>query len=246
MHRVFVPPEAVRGDRISVTTPDDLHHLVRVLRAKAGERIECMDGAGGRYEGVIARCSPRELLVDVQARRRDAPENAPLTLAVALVKAERFEWMLQKATELGVARFVPLVTSRTVARTGREGSARKQPRWQRIIQEAALQCGRAAAPVLEEPQRFSRFVSAWGDTPWVLMPTLVEPTVPLRQALEALPAAGAVVVLIGPEGDFTPEETQAARHAGARLVSLGRRTLRTETAAITVTAVIQQALGELG
>ena len=166
-----------------------------------------------------------------------------ITLALALIKADRFAWVVQKATELGVARIIPMETQRAVVRapTGRAGV--KQGRWQRIAAEAAKQCGRATVPQVDPPSRFAAVIAGLPPQPCALIPTLAVPAPLLRDAADAVRRADAVTVLIGPEGDFTPEEVAAAQQASVRAVSLGPLTLRSETAAIAVLAILQSMKG---
>jgi 16S rRNA (uracil1498-N3)-methyltransferase len=245
MHRVLVAPQSVRHDRITITDPADLHHLIRVLRVRPGEPIECFDGAGRRFAGTILRATPRLLEVSVLERGRPAPPAVRLTLVQALIRPERFEWVLQKATELGVERIVPLVTERVRIRLPADREPAKRVRWRRIMQEAAAQCGQPALPKLAAPQTLHEWLESSGAGERVLIATLEAGTVPLREALRGMSAAASAAILIGPEGDFTPEEVALARRRGAQPISLGRLTLRAETAAITAIAVMRYAAGDL-
>ena len=245
MHRVLIPPHAVRDDRLTITDPAALHHLLRVLRVKAGDPVECLDGIGHRFAGTIVRCTPQALEVAILERSRPAPPAVRLTLVQALIEPEHFEWALQKATELGVERIVPLMTTRAVIRPGRDRAATKHIRWQRIIQEAAKQCSRATLPALDEPQAFTEWIRSASAYDRVLIATLCAGTVPLHEALQGLSGVRSMAVLIGPEGDFTPEEVALARQHGARPVSLGQLTLRAETAAVAAIAVVRYAAGDL-
>lgn len=240
MHRVLIPAGAVRGNQVFVTDPPAVHHLARVLRLKPGEPVECFDGQGRAYRGIVAEISPTQIVVDVHAPRSESVPRVRLMLAQALIQPERFEWVLQKATELGVTGILPMLTARTIAKAPSEQRCR---RWQRIVEEAAAQCGRATVPSLETPQRFEQIVQRTQSPGAVLMPTLAGPRRPLSECLAALDAAQAVLVMIGPEGDFSPEEIRAAAAQGIRGVDLGPLTLRSETAAIAVLAILQHRVG---
>src|SRR3989338_8058444 len=148
MHRVLIPPEAVRTDQITIDDPRDVHHLARVLRVKPGEIIECFDGQGGTYRGQVTHADATRLTVTVDQRREEPVPRVRVTLAQSLIPPAQFEWVLQKATELGAARIIPLIPSRTTIRpsspaiaTGGPGRHR-MARWQRIVAEAATQSGR--------------------------------------------------------------------------------------------------------
>ena len=184
-------------------------------------------------------------------------------LLPALVRAERFDWLVQKATELGMDRLSPVMTERTIIRLSRDQAGGKVDRWLRIARESAQQCGRSTIPRIDAPIVFHEAMLQFGsgfkdqgsgnETPelrtsnfeLILMPTLAIQAEPLREALNRRPQLSEAAVLIGPEGDFTPQEAARAVRQGAVAVSLGRRVLRSETAAIAVLAVLRHAAGEL-
>jgi 16S rRNA (uracil1498-N3)-methyltransferase len=242
MPRVLIPPDAVTGSTAAVTDPREVHHLLDVLRVKAGDRIECVDGAGCLYAGPILRCSRRGVVMEIRERFEDRAPSLRLALAQALIRPERFEWVIQKATELGVEAMTPLLTQRTVVRPAGPSLERRLARWQRIAREAAKQCGRATLPRIERPQGFREAVRSLDREAYVLMPTLSVPARSLKEELQGRACVNAAVVLIGPEGDFTPEEVALAQRHGARPVSLGRLTLRSETAAMATLAILQHVL----
>lgn len=202
----------------------------------------CVDGHGREYLGKIARLTSKELTVRIDRAEHTKSLGAEVWLACALVKGERFDWMVQKTAELGVARVSPLLTERTVVRLTDEQGQRKRARWQRIAEEAVKQCGRSTLPLIEPPCRFERFLPRLRGTPLVLIPTLEAGTVPLQEALKKHHDVKKVAVLIGPEGDFSREEIASAVACGAQPVSLGPLTLRTETAALAVLAVLSYEL----
>ncbi|MBI4597254.1 MAG: 16S rRNA (uracil(1498)-N(3))-methyltransferase [Candidatus Omnitrophica bacterium] len=250
MHRVFVPPEDIKGSTITIANPKDVHHLVRVLRLRAGDGLECFDGSGAIYDGVIDQCASGQVRVAVRRHRQVPAQQRRIALAMALLPADRFDWAIQKATELGAAQIIPLVTERTIIRLTKEQGQRKVGRWQAISREAAQQCGQAVLPIIESPQRFAELTQRFHEFSRVLLPTLGPGTIPLREVLSSLNpqppapspqptlALSSMLVCIGPEGDFTPQEVRHASAAGAVAVSLGRAVLRSETAAISVLAVL--------
>lgn len=273
MPRVVIDPRNVHGGAVAITDPQALHHLLDVLRVTDGERVECVDGAGRWYAARVARRSTRELQLEIVDQGEEPRVALAVRLVPALIKPERFEWLVQKTTELGVERISPVMTARSVIRPSGERRAGRLARWQRIANAAAQQCGRATVPQIDPPAVFRKVlaslasvgsdpkhkiseVSRLGSDPTqlapqpsapslVLLPTLAGTTVPLREALATGDGLTSVVVCIGPEGDFTPEEVVLAQHYGAVPVSLGRRTLRSETAAVAVLAVLQHTAGEL-
>ncbi|MBI3323429.1 MAG: 16S rRNA (uracil(1498)-N(3))-methyltransferase [Candidatus Omnitrophica bacterium] len=225
-----------------------------MLRLGVGDRILCCDGAGAEYVGTIARAHRRGLTVAVE-RRLDPSTPPPggvaqgrglmVWLAQGLPKAGRFEWIVQKATELGVARVSPLLTRHSVIRLGAEQGRAKHARWKRIAQEAAEQCRRSTVPIIDPPQPFEPFIRMLARAELVLIPTLAVTAIPLSEALKEARGVRDVLVLIGPEGDFSREEVALAQHHGARPVSLGALTLRTETAAVAMLAILDYAFGRM-
>lgn len=245
MPRVLIPPGAVSGNAITVTDPRELHHLLDVLRVKVGDRLECFDGQGRGYAGSIARCTARGLVVEIAERLEGIPRLLKVTLVQALIKPERFEWVIQKATELDVDTIIPLITERTIARPPPRHAEQKLTRWQRIAQAAAEQCGRTTLPQIETPRRFRDVIASLKTGVHALLPTLAVAAVSLKDELKTSNGATSVMVLIGPEGDFTREEALLAQGTGVRLVSLGRLTLRSETAAVAVLSILRHVLGDL-
>lgn len=245
--RLFVAAERLGGERL-VLSGDEHRHVARVLRARPGETLTLFDGAGGEVEATIAAVGAREVELTL-GERRAAPGAAPavaITLLVAVPRGERMDWLVQKTTELGVARIVPVATERSVARP-EAGSGRK-PRWEKIAREAARQCGRADVPRVEEP------------TP--LAEALADPSLPARRfalwegergrslgealATDESAATAAVAILVGPEGGFAADEVANATRAGFAAVGLGPRILRVETAAVVAVALAQESAGGLG
>ena len=239
MPRVLISPHAIHGDSITITDDGTLHHLLHVLRVSVGDRLECFDGHGRIYTGSVIRRARRELTLTIDRTIEESPAPVAITLAQALIKPERFEWAIQKATELGIARLVPMVTSRTAVRL----RAQRLARWQRIAEEASSQCGRATVPIIEEPQTFARVLERRRGCLAILF-TLLDGS-PLEEHLPDLKGACEAAILIGPEGDFSPEEVALAKQHGIRTARLGRLVLRSETAAIATLAILQHALRNL-
>jgi len=208
--RLFVPRERMAAGRARLA-PADLHYLRDVLRLGPGAPVEVFDGAGGVHEG---RLEGDDLLVG--PRREAPPPAARVHLVLALARGERFDLVVQKATELGASRILPFEAARSVVRLDPARGAERQRRWQRIAAEAARQCGRADVPEVAPPG-----------------------------ALVDRSAAGPGAV-VGTEGGLAPEEVLACLAAGARLATLGPRILRFETAAIAAVALVQYLAGDMG
>ena len=249
--RFYAPPSAFHSNRDSVTLEsDEARHLREVLRLKAGDEVQVFDGAGKEFNCRIVesrRDTARlEVTGEIDAARPESPLQ--LTLAVALLKGEKFDLVIQKTTELGVTRVVPVVTKRADIRLRDPSDAAKRvTRWQRIALEAAKQSGRAVVPEITEPQPFESviqdFAAQHQGHRLLFSERDGESTV---DAFENLPEqVSTLTALIGSEGGWTDDELAAAREAGWTIVTLGGRTLRAETAAISIAALLQHRFGDL-
>ncbi|MBI2174018.1 MAG: 16S rRNA (uracil(1498)-N(3))-methyltransferase [Candidatus Omnitrophica bacterium] len=176
MVRVIVPPETIQEQTIAISDPHILHHLRKVLRLRLGETLECADGTGLGFSGKIIEANSHRLTVQIERRWKEPQAIKPVILAQSLIKPERFEWVLQKATELGVSRIIPLLTERTLVRQVQQVSSHRLSRWRTIIQEAASQCQRATVPILESPQLFEQAIRTLSVPPTPQKPLLLMPT----------------------------------------------------------------------
>ena len=237
MHRFFLPPDAFHGEQV-VFPPDIARQIRSVLRLHPGEEVLALNGRGAAFRVELTHVARGKAGGRILERLRATGEPAgELILCQAISKGERFEWVLQKGTELGVTTFQPIITRRTLRK---EPGAGRWERWRRIIREAAEQSGRGKLPRLLAPISFA---DALADAQGLgLLPTVFAQQ-SVRAALTA--ASWPVTLFVGPEGGFAPEETAQARAAGVLPVSLGPRTLRTETAAIALVTLTLAALGEL-
>lgn len=243
----YVRPEDVGGDALTLQK-DEVHHLTRVLRKNKHDLICAVDGRGNAYECEIESFEKTSLKARILKRRRLQGEPVfHLTLAVAIPKKDRFEWILEKGTELGVARFVPVLTERTVT----NGKAVKPQRCQRILLSAMKQCRRSVLPALEATLQFSEVCRTSGRFHLSLLAHEKRPDLKLEDAIARKTDSGKPenantgILLIGPEGGFTEAEVAEARDAGFGIFGLGPRRLRTETAALTGAALILDRMGEL-
>jgi 16S rRNA (uracil1498-N3)-methyltransferase len=219
------------------------HHLARVLRVRVGDEITLFDGAGNEAEARVARIWPTEILCTVGAVRGSAPAPVALTLIVGLLKGEKMDWVVQKATELGVARICPAECAHAVVKVADEKRAGRRARWEKIAGEAARQCGRADVPEVAELRELG--VALALGPGWRVLLHEAERQATLRRVLPA-PRPLEVTVAVGPEGGFAPAEVALGRAAGYQVVGFGPRILRAETAALAAVAVLGYALGDLG
>ncbi|NPA89873.1 MAG: 16S rRNA (uracil(1498)-N(3))-methyltransferase [Chloroflexi bacterium] len=238
--RFFIPPDARHGERVTFS-PEQSRQISKVLRLRPGSVVYALDNAGWIYT-VRLETVGRERVVGRVVDRQAAGGEPPLEviLYVALLKGEKMDWVLQKGTEVGVTQFVPMLTRRAVVRR-REVKAR----WERILQEAAEQSGRAFIPRLAPVHSWEEALEHAVRAPLCL---LAHPSdaVPLRRLWESTSPPDRVALLVGPEGGFAEEEVEEARARGCRIVHLGPRILRAETAAVILPALLLHHWGDLG
>jgi 16S rRNA (uracil1498-N3)-methyltransferase len=241
--RLFVPPDRLRATPI-IVDGDEHHHLARVLRARPGDAITLFDGAGVEVIARIVRIDRdrTQLVADPAGPagpvRAAAAIETPLTLLTAVPRGGRMDFLVQKCSELGVARIVPVITARSVVRP----EPAKRGRWEKIAREAARQCGRADVPEVSPPTALAAALAA-SDLPDRRL--MLSPEAGGRPLRALLPDRAATALLVGPEGGLDTAEVEAARAAGFQAASLGSRILRVETAAIVAVALAEEAFGAL-
>jgi 16S rRNA (uracil1498-N3)-methyltransferase len=229
---------------------EEAQHMRGVLRLKPGDEVFVFDGEGREYLCRIESLRRDEAaLTIIESVEPASPESAlDLTLALALLKGEKFDLSVQKATELGVTKILPVLTKLSDIRLRDERDAEKRTaRWRRIALEAAKQSGRARLPSIEEPLAFDALLQTAqpGDDEWRLM-FAERGGHGLAQTFEQSSARPqSITALVGSEGGWTDEEIQLARAANYRIITLGGRILRAETAAIVITALLQHLFGDL-
>jgi len=231
----WVRPEDVREDHL-ILRGAEAHHLVRVRRHRTGDRVDVVDGEGGYFETRVAAIQDEEVVCRILARREGRGESpVRLCLAPALVKGPRFDFIVEKATEIGVDGILPLLVGRGVVR---HGSENKIERWRRLARAAVKQCGRSRLPQILPPATLEQAVALLqGEGRTVLMATPEAGRVGLRP-LPVGEASRPLALLVGPEGGFTPEEEKLAGQAGVRRFSWGDRILRADTASIVLAALV--------
>jgi 16S rRNA (uracil1498-N3)-methyltransferase len=246
--RFYVPPPALDPDTVAIDATL-AQRLAKVLRLRAGEEITLFDGSGIEALVRIERVDARGGTATVIARREGAPEpRVRLHLYQAISKGERFDWLVEKGTEIGVAAFTPLITARSVVRTHVEGA--RLERWRRIAVEAAEQCRRSAVPAVDPPAALDEALARAEGVLLLPYEAAGESAPAIHRAIDAdidaLFALSAVSLFIGPEGGFEDAELERARAAAATIVTLGPRILRAETAGLVAATLILHATGDLG
>jgi 16S rRNA (uracil1498-N3)-methyltransferase len=243
LRRFFVPRGSLRARHVTLG-PELAHRLGRVLRLRAGDHVILTEGGAHEYEVQITAVSGNALTANVVRERTPPPEpGVELVLYQSLIRANRFDFVLEKGTEIGVSRFVPVTAARSIVQGNGEPSNARSERWSRLITEAAEQCGRGRLPAVDAPVTVEEALrSAQGLK---LVPYEEERRLRLTAHLRKLTARPErVSLLIGPEGGFEPSEIGMAREHGWTTVSLGSRVMRAETAGIVASALVLDALGE--
>lgn len=243
MRRFFVPSGTLGGEEV-VLEDEIAHRLARVLRMKRGDQVVLSEGGAIDYEVRLTEISPKRIAAAVTGTREAPREPAvEVVLYQSLIRANRFDLVLEKGTEVGVSRFVPLIPERGQIRD-ESPSENRMERWRRVIVEAAEQSGRGKPPSIDAPVSFGdavRDASGLRLLPWE------GGGEPLSAYLRSLTERPSVVSLfIGPEGGFHQSEVDLARAEGVVLVTLGPRILRSETAGIVAAALALEALAQLG
>ncbi|MEW6115967.1 MAG: 16S rRNA (uracil(1498)-N(3))-methyltransferase [Nitrospirota bacterium] len=240
--RIFIAPEHIQRQHDIKVPADKAHYIISVLRSRVGDPIEIIDGRGKAFEAIITGITRRDVVVDL---RRELPANAEspayLVLCQGMLKGEKMDLVVQKATELGTKEIIPLITERCIVR-----ATRKVQRWSTIAEEAAEQCGRAFIPIVHEPEELNSWLMAHSSSQLKGFIFWEEGGVPLREAFQKvsdyliLPSTHSPIhLIIGPEGGLTAAEIKSAEARGLIRTSLGSRTLRAETAAIVSMALVQ-------
>jgi len=237
MSRFYVPKEAVEGAKITITG-NEAHHVRDVMRLKVSDNVVCFDGTGNEYAGVIKKIDPQAVTVEIiKTSQPHADDPLHITLIQAIPKKEKMDYIAQKATELGVGRIIPVMTERTVVDWDDKKKARSLDRWQKIGRAASKQSGRTKLPDIMPVTSFAEALKVVKGCDLALMAALNDKAIPLKKVLkDAKP--GNIVIAIGPEGDFTEQEVDQAVKAGFKMVDLGRRVLRSDTAGLAVIAIL--------
>jgi len=236
MHRLFVRPEQIDLDTATVCITDQDHvHLSRVLRARVGEFIELLDGAGNGYSATISEIRKRETVAKIASRFEPLPEPPiHITVAQAIVRASKFEEVLQHGTEAGVSRFIPIEAGRSGVDIPERRLTERTDRWRSIVKGAAEQSRRSRIPVVAPPTSLKELLDGVKSSQTASLLLHTGPaSVPLKAIVKCLiPAPPSLILLVGPEGGWSSTEIELAVTHGCLSVSLGQYVLRTETAAL--------------
>jgi 16S rRNA (uracil1498-N3)-methyltransferase len=238
--RFFISPDQVTGTQITVAG-EDVRHIGTVLRMRIGDELLLCDGQGTDYKTRILELGKMIIRTEITSRAKRELTVPRIILGQGIPKFDKMDWIVQKATELGIAAIAPLVTERTIVKLKDE--EKRVSRWQKICREAAMQSNRPDIPMVEMISTFSDFLRTPDPGPGTLkLLPWEEGTEPIKNVLKAHPAAKQIIVLIGPEGGFSAAEAEMAASKSFHPVSLGPNILRTETAALAALSIVNYEL----
>lgn len=241
MPRFYCPPPLPSSGSFDLP-PDAAHHAARVLRLREGDPVQIFDGIGNERHGVIAEPGGKRVVVSgITTVDRDLESPLKVLLAQALSSSEKMDWVIQKATELGVAEIQPIDTERSVARLSAERVEKRLDHWQQVAISACEQCGRNTLPLIYVPldiMVWLQQIQKATDAKFILLPQSA------TSLLSQAKPQGRVTLLIGAEGGFTQAESDTALRCGFTPIRMGARVLRTETAAIAGLAALQTLWGD--
>jgi len=235
--RFYVPKEFIKEERIFISG-DEAHHILDVMRLKVSDEVLTFDGAGNEYAGYIKEIGRGSLVVEITKTSRAGPAGrARVTLIQAIPKKEKMDYIVEKSTELGVQRIVPAITARTIVDWDEKKRSAHLGRWQKIAKEASKQCGRSDIPSIEPVKDISAAFRNVKDHDLRLIAALSDKAVSIKDALKGF-GEGTVAVAIGPEGDFTADEIREALEKRFKLINLGPRILKSDTAGLALLSIL--------
>ena len=242
--RIFVPDLQAHSDDGTVALPEQASaHVSRVLRMRTGDALTVFDGRGGEYAAEIVTIAKKEVTLRLGAHSPTERESPlAVTLIQGLARGDKMDYIIQKATELGVARIIPVATARGIVQLDDERSDRKWQHWRAVAAAACEQCGRNRLPEIAPPCSLEQL---WQSHTLPSLRLLLSPHARTGIASALIPRPTELAVLIGPEGGLDPEEESRAVAVGFRQTTLGPRVLRTETAGLAVLTAVQSLAGDL-
>ena len=245
MARFYVPQPRIEQGMLKVEG-EEVKHIRKVLRLKKGDEITVFDGLGKEFEGTLVQEGLSSVVIRIQnvySSKKDSPLE--VTLAQSLLKGEKMDYLIQKATELGVKEIIPFLSSRSVPLLERSRRLKRHHRWERIAIEASKQCGRGVVPKIEFLQDYSDMLRTAASNALRLIFWEKE-GIKLKEILERSKERKKIFFVIGPEGGFSQGEIEAGKGAGFIPVTLGRRILRAETASLCFLSILQYEQGDIG
>jgi len=245
MARFYIPNPRIENGLLKVEG-DEVRHIRKVLRLKTGDKIFVFDGLGREFEGTIIEEGRASVMVKIQrslSPKRDSPLE--VTLAQSLLKGEKMDYLIQKATELGIKEIIPFFSSRSVPLLEKSRSLKRHHRWGKIAIEASKQCGRGVVPKIESLQTYSDMLHN-ASTDHLRLILWERDGIRLKKMLEGSKERKKIFFVIGPEGGFSQDEVEKAERVGFVAVTLGKRILRAETASLCFLSILQYEWGDVG
>ncbi len=245
MHRFFVPPTELRQSRFALPEAES-RHAAQVLRVRAGDEVQVLDGAGRKYDCVVDTVEKRQVWLRVERDEVVLPPKVKIEVYPAVAKGKAMELIIQKAVELGATKICPVVCEHSVAHYDDDRAGDKADKWRLTVIEALKQCGREWLPEITVPQPFKHCLPSDEDAATLnLVAALQDGTMTVSARFtaftgkRALPLPATIRLWVGPEGDFSPEEYRALAEHGVQSVTLGTHVLRCETALLALLAISQ-------
>ncbi len=245
MARFFVDPDNIKKRQAVITGPD-VKHIQKVLRLGEGDAVTLLDGRGNQYQANITGYNRDAVFCSIVSK--DAAVGEPpvkVTLVQGLPKGDKMELVIQKGTELGVTRFIPLKCIRSVVKLDEKKAVERQKRWQRVALEAAKQCRRPLVPKVSVPLKWQEVIDEIPEDALLIIPWEGETAASVKDVL-ANREYNNIYIVVGPEGGFEPSEIDNAKMCGAKTVTLGPRILRTETAGLALISILMYLYGDIG
>jgi len=245
MPRFYIPSPHIENGLLRIEG-DEVKHIRKVLRLKTGDEIVVFNGASKEFEGTIVEEGRSSVMVKIQ-RMLSPKGDSPLevTLAQSLLKGEKMDYLIRKATELGVKEIIPFLSSRSVPLLEKSGRQRRHQRWEKIAIEASKQCGRGVVPKIKSLQDYSDMLHA-PSTEHLRLILWERDGMKVKEILERSEEKTKIFFVVGPEGGFSQDEVEEAKGAGFVTVTLGRRMLRAETASLCFLSILQYEWGDVG
>lgn len=237
MSRFYVPRDSIKGNNI-LLVGEEAHHIVDVMRLGKLDHVVVFDGTGNEYVGFISQIEKRSVSIKIiQTRRPEKTGKVRSTLIQAIPKKDKMDYIVEKSTELGVHSIIPVVTDRTIVKWDDKKRESSAQRWRKIAREASKQCGRPDVPVIDDIKKIGSVLAGSNPYDIKMMAALTDETVSIKKTIAGFKGER-IAFAIGPEGDFTPEEIKKASGAGFKLISLGPRVLKSDTAGLAVLSIL--------
>jgi len=240
LHTFYIPPADIKGDT-GTLTGDELRHARLTLRLGSGDAVKIVDGEGASWNALIQSMGKEKGTLTLSGKEVEATPSFQLAIAMGIVPGDRFDWAIQKGTELGASAFLPLITERTEVKI--KGGWKRLPRLQRIVASACKQCGRSRFPVISEPVSLNELETH----PYDLSVVFWEENAArhLKEVTEGIEPPESALMVIGPVGGLTVDEVELLKDKGFKVAGMGSRVLRTETAVTAGAALLQYLWGDM-